>query len=522
MISFFQQDLTSLQTVFLMTGSLFIAISLYFHLSNKSKLSLMFLIVGSLAIFIFAALLDPFLNLWDERFHALVAKNLMNNPFKPMLYADPVMDIPYDRWDRAHIWLNKQPFFLWPAAVFFKIFGVSEFTLRIPSAIAGSILVLLAYRAGKLFISEGTGYYAAFLIATAFYMVEIISGRQELEHNDIAFLVWVSASIWAWLEYIRSGKQRWIVLIGIFSGVAILVKWLVGLLVYLGWAVYIVFSRGRGRKEIQRFIISALLAIAIAFSWYLFIILKYPGEAISTLSLYTAHFTKPLDGHIGNFWFHLNNISLLYGSAVPFIIIPACWILYRRVTPKSLSISLIFMILVVYLFFSLAKTKMPSLPWVVSLPIYLALGCLIDFSISAFSTIKSPRFFISGGIFVLIMFIGYSNLKIPTVITLHTNEQRRNDLLTNLQHNKAVFLDLSERLPANSVVFNVKGRHYVECMFYSGLPAYSLIPTENQIVELIAAGRRVAIFPKHGEQLPRYLTSNKEVTIIPYYLRGWE
>jgi len=44
--------------------------------------------MGALGVRIFAAMLDPFLNTWDEQFHALVAKNMMANPFKPMLYAE--------------------------------------------------------------------------------------------------------------------------------------------------------------------------------------------------------------------------------------------------------------------------------------------------------------------------------------------------------------------------------------------------------------------------------------------------
>jgi hypothetical protein len=34
--------------------------------------------------------LDPFLQDWDERFHAIVAKNMMDFPFKPMMVVNPV------------------------------------------------------------------------------------------------------------------------------------------------------------------------------------------------------------------------------------------------------------------------------------------------------------------------------------------------------------------------------------------------------------------------------------------------
>ena len=36
---------------------------------------------------------DPVVHDWDERFHALVAKNMIENPLKPTLYKSPVFAI---------------------------------------------------------------------------------------------------------------------------------------------------------------------------------------------------------------------------------------------------------------------------------------------------------------------------------------------------------------------------------------------------------------------------------------------
>ncbi len=36
---------------------------------------------------------------WDERYHALVAKNMIEQPFKPMLYKNPVLPYDYKDWD---------------------------------------------------------------------------------------------------------------------------------------------------------------------------------------------------------------------------------------------------------------------------------------------------------------------------------------------------------------------------------------------------------------------------------------
>src|SRR5437016_2816679 len=73
-------------------------VSIFLCSVEKYKWSLAALVLGSLLLNIFAIHLDPFLNSWDERFHALVAKNLSAHPFQPMLYANPVLPFDYKNW----------------------------------------------------------------------------------------------------------------------------------------------------------------------------------------------------------------------------------------------------------------------------------------------------------------------------------------------------------------------------------------------------------------------------------------
>lgn len=93
--------LSSNQLLLIATALVFLLASIALNIYDKHNYSVFFLVASGLSIFSFAALLDPFINMWDERFHALVAKNMMNNPFKPMLYNDPVVNVVYDRWDRS-------------------------------------------------------------------------------------------------------------------------------------------------------------------------------------------------------------------------------------------------------------------------------------------------------------------------------------------------------------------------------------------------------------------------------------
>jgi 4-amino-4-deoxy-L-arabinose transferase-like glycosyltransferase len=110
----------------------------------------MLIALMGLFIRIYIIQLDPFLHDWDEKFHALVAKNMLNQPFKPMLYVHQYFKTDPFNWTFNHIWLHKQPLFLWQMALSMRIFGVNEIAVRLPSAVMGTLMILLVYRVALL------------------------------------------------------------------------------------------------------------------------------------------------------------------------------------------------------------------------------------------------------------------------------------------------------------------------------------------------------------------------------------
>src|SRR6476661_2530795 len=51
---------------------------------------------------------DMFLHEWDERYHALVAKNLLDNWLEPRLYREALLPYNYREWSANFVWLHKQ------------------------------------------------------------------------------------------------------------------------------------------------------------------------------------------------------------------------------------------------------------------------------------------------------------------------------------------------------------------------------------------------------------------------------
>jgi 4-amino-4-deoxy-L-arabinose transferase len=355
--------------------------SLYFHIKEKENLSLGFLILTALLVFSFAALLDPFLNMWDERFHALVGKNMMRHPLMPTLYDDPVVKMAHDKWDTSQIWIHKQPLFLWQIALSFKLFGISEFSLRIPDVVLGTVLVYAGYRTGSLLVNNRVGYLTGILIISTNYLVELIEGRQGLDHNDFSFMVYVSLSLWSLVEYQCTKKRYWIFIIGVFSGFAILCKWLVGLLVYFGWFVIKLRQKMFWPVQYKDLLIALFITMLVALPWQIYTFICYPAEAIQAFNLNSLHFIIPVEGHEGTFWYHFEKFSSLYGMLAMFLVLPAFYVLYKNCVDKTPVISFFCMVAAVYLFFSFASTKMPSFTIVVSMIILLAFAALLEYLI---------------------------------------------------------------------------------------------------------------------------------------------
>ncbi|MGP8215027.1 MAG: ArnT family glycosyltransferase [Bacteroidia bacterium] len=495
------------------SGLFLLVLSVFFHVFAKDRKALIFLIPGAFALFIFSSLVVPFLNVWDERFHALVAKNLMHHIFTPTLYDKCIVAMQYNSWEKYHIWLHKQPLFLWQMALSYKLLGINEFAARFPNVILNTAMVYAAYRTGKLLVNERTGYLAGFLMATSSYLMGLVGGWLGLDQNDSSFTAYISLSIWTWVEYIYSDNKWWLVLTGLFSGFAILCKWLVGLLVYLCWGVYVVPQYKFKLKKYRDILISLAITIVIALPWQIYTFLRYPTEAKAAYQYNIAHFLIPLDGHYGPYTFHINLIGQLFGSWVTYLIIPAMVIFYLKNKNKLMSLAFIIAAISVFLFFSLAQTKMSSFTLVAILPMYIFIAFFADFVITRLQRFKFVNVHIQKVVtitFLLVLLIARMDFKLTEKGYLPGDDYKA--CYAALEHNKEVFRHLS--LPSTYVIFNVPQRHYIEAMFYTNSIAYNFIPTYQQYLDVKKANCEVALFKTANDTVPEFLKTDTKFILI--------
>ncbi|MGP8215730.1 MAG: ArnT family glycosyltransferase [Bacteroidia bacterium] len=489
----------------LFIGAVFIIISLLLFRQGRTWLSIAILLIAAIFLRFFVVNLDPFLYPWDEQFHALVAKNMLTHPFTPMLYTNPVL--PYDmaNWTGNHIWLHKEPLFLWIIAISFKIFGINEMALRLPSILMSSILVPVLYRIGKILVNEKMGYCTAFIFALANYQIEMVTGIIGMDHNDVSFMFFIALSFWAWFEYQSSNNKKWLYLIGVFSGMAVLVKWIMGFIVFFCWGITMIFNKeNRKTKGYYKDILKSFLcSLIVAIPWQVYIFLKFPKEALSTYLSYTSHFSSGMDGHTGSGYYYLDLIGKQYGWIVPFVLIPSFYYLYKKIkVKKNELIVIISWILSVNIFFAIAKTKLPLFTIICCPVIFLALGNFLSISIEYIEaqTKKLSALLI----WILLILVGYSNINLLEIESRHKevgDEKVKRELFLNNTH---VFKKADSLLRGiDCVVFNCKNFNAILMMFYSNHTAYAGIPDSNTFVELKNDKIKMAVF--NDSKLPDYI-----------------
>jgi 4-amino-4-deoxy-L-arabinose transferase-like glycosyltransferase len=512
---FVKTSLEPLQFYLAFFGFLIALVSILIFIRQQRTISLILLIISAFLLRFMMASIDPFLHLWDEQFHALVAKNMLQNPFNPVLVTNPILPFDFKNWTENHIWLHKQPLYLWQMALSMKFFGVNEIALRLPSAIMSSLVVIFIYRIGKISINDKVGFVSAFLFSFSFMQLEIISGNVFTDHNDVAFLFYVSGSIWAFFEYLRSDKKiAWLIIIGLFAGGAVLVKWLTGLLIYAGWGI-LLLSNKNTRFNFRSYLplmFSFMICLFIFLPWQLYIMFRFPMESAFEYKFSSEHFFIPIEGHGGTNWYHFDQIPIIYGRFSVFIILPALFLFIYKIK-KPYQLLLPSLILFTYFFFTLAATKMPLFSNVVAPLIFILFGLLFCVCFDYIFKKRGVVQYISFTLFLIITAFNIFSYK--DIKERHTKKSinYRNERLETQCRIEIAIKKISE---SNYVFFNCGGFHHVPLMFYSNNIAYNYLPTEAQIKLVKSKGYKLAVF--HSDNLPKYILEDKEIFCFDFSL----
>jgi 4-amino-4-deoxy-L-arabinose transferase len=507
---------------FIVAGLLPVFAAILLFVRGKIKPALYFLIAGGFILRLCMALIDPYINLWDEQFHAMVAKNMMEHPFHPMLYAQPVLPVNDEVWTASATWLHKPPLFLWQIALFMKIFGTQYWVVRLPSVLLSTLAIPVVFRMGKILSGEQTGFFAALIFTIVNLQVNIISGFLNTDHNDVIFMCYVLFSIWSWMEHREKPKWKWILLTGLFSGMAILVKWLPGLLVYLLWISALLADKKERfalKKWIEPFV-ALLVTFIVAAPWFIYAAVKWPALSQHESEARVNHLSNVVEEHTGPWYYHFNLLLEDYGWGMV-VLLPVCMLLFfLRKEKRSMRIAIGVAVLFVYAFYTCVPTRMPLFCLLVSPLLYMIIADVIANAGNYFQKLQEfSRNKRSAAIrFVLLAVSAYFIFNINRIEHFHTDRNPGNFYRPARIENKKQFENAAAMLPSKDIViFNCGGfANGVACMFYTAHTSYTDLPTEEQFRKLKAEGIKMAVFDDIA--IPPYLANDSAVIKLHFPL----
>src|SRR5438445_4196530 len=186
----------------------------------------------------------------------------------------------------------------WATAVSDELFGVSEWSTRLPLVLGVLALLLVTYVLGKRAYGERTGFYAAVVLATS--LGPYIFTRFQIP--DIIVGLWLALSAFFFLLSLEQEKpSRWVCWgFAATCALNVLTKSLIGLVFPLG-AVFLYLLVTRNLRHILRLrlVSSTLVFLAIAAPWYVWAALRNPGQGAVRWFLWFYFVNEQLLRYIG-------------------------------------------------------------------------------------------------------------------------------------------------------------------------------------------------------------------------------
>lgn len=198
-------------------------------------------------------------------------------------------------------YLEKAPLMYWSIAISYKAFGVSEFSSRLPIALATLGLMLATLLLGSFAFGERAGFYSALCIGTCagiFLFTRVL-------WPDVLLTMLITMAFYCFLRAIEDpDRSRYAYGIYVFGALGVLTKGLIGA-AFPGIIIisYLLITGQLRRLGQLKLFTGTVLFLVMAAPWHIAAGLANPGSLMNG----TPH---PSQGR-GFFWFYFMNEHLL-------------------------------------------------------------------------------------------------------------------------------------------------------------------------------------------------------------------
>lgn len=322
---------------------------------------------------------------------------------------------------------DKPPLFYWCIAASYQVFGFNEFATRLPASIFGILTALITYFTGKMLFSQRIGLYSGIILAATLQF--IIQSRLAVVDTTLTFFI--TAAIYGITGVCRYPSQfRYYLYTVLGIAFATLTKGPIGIFFpcIIGAAAFTLFNTWK-KLNVKWVAAGIIIFIIISVPWYIMVLSLYGRIYTDNFFLFhnITRFLTPVDNQSGPWYYYFMTLPLgLFPWSV--FIIP---IIAQLFIPKSSNDEynnskrktlyfLGFWVIIVFLFFSLAATKLPNYVLPLFPPYAILMGLLLT------TPIKSRPL----GTLITYSFIGTLLLTVIIGIVLPHILQQKHSFLT--------------------------------------------------------------------------------------------
>lgn len=280
---------------------------------------------------------------------------------------------------RGEPYLDKPPLLYWLICASYSVLEPSPWAARLPSALAGWLMVLATYVLGSRLVGARSAWIGSLLLLLCSGF--ILSSRFLIMDGVLALCTTLSFLAIGRAMQASSGAHRWWILAGIACGFGILTKGPVAAVICIPPALAVAFlSAAKTRPAWSNWLAFASPMALVAVPWFCAIALEQP-EFVNHFFLKhnVVRFTQAFDHRLPS-WFYIPVVAI--GMFPGSLLLPA---LARYLFGRSMSLQrtrelglLLLAGVWILLFFSLSACKLPTyvLP---ALPLLsMVLGKMLD------------------------------------------------------------------------------------------------------------------------------------------------
>jgi hypothetical protein len=210
------------------------------------------------------------------------------------------------RLDRI-AYLEKSPMVYWAMAVSYRIFGVHDWSARLPLALCVVLLCWVTYRLGRWAFSDSAGMYAGVALATCIGLYLFT----RILIPDAMVTLTITGAIWAWLRLLEpdeSHPRPWTAVMGLCFGLGLLLKGLIAIVfpILAGMVFMVVTRQAFSWTAWRKLHVPLVIAVAllIAAPWHILAALANPPYFAFSMHSGPGEYR-------GFFWFYFFNEHLL-------------------------------------------------------------------------------------------------------------------------------------------------------------------------------------------------------------------